>query len=157
MMRASLALLALLGLAALLSSGAARNMFAAPAVAPLRYVQTGAAPVQLMGPTVEMVYAQAPRRAALPQAMVLPELPSVELPYALIAEITDETGERIYGAVDAPGWIAPVGGILLISTALLPLLLAPGDEAFRRQQGDEQKVKSKFGEGRGVFRNMGKK
>jgi hypothetical protein len=41
----------------------------------------------------------------------------------------------------------------VIATALLPILLAPGEDAFNRQQGDEEKVKAKFGDGRGVFRN----
>jgi hypothetical protein len=158
MMRALLALFALLGLAAMMSSGSARNMFATPAVAPLRYGQS----VQLMSPQAGMVQpvyahaAAAQRRSTVPQAMVFPELP-VDLPYTLLAEIIDGDGERVYGAVDAPGWVAPVGGIAVIATALLPVLLAPGDDAFRRQQADEQEVKSKFGEGRGVFRNMGKK
>ena len=40
----------------------------------------------------------------------------------------------VYGAVDAPGWVAPVGGIAVIATALLPVLLAPGEEAFNRQR-----------------------
>lgn len=76
-----------------------------------------------------------------------------DLPYTLIAEVIDAEGERVYGAVDAPGWVAPVGGIAVIATALLPVLLAPGEQAFQRQQGDEAAVKSKFGDGRGVFRN----
>ena len=40
----------------------------------------------------------------------------------------------VYGAVDAPGWVMPVGGVLLIATALLPVLLAPGEEAFSQQR-----------------------
>lgn len=35
-----------------------------------------------------------------------------------------------YGAVDAPIAIPIVGGILAIATALLPILLRPGEEAF---------------------------
>jgi hypothetical protein len=102
-------------------------------------------------PLARPVYAQQPvasPRSPAPQAM--------ELPYALIAEIVDAGGERVYGAVDAPGWVAPIGGIAVIGTALLPVLLAPGEQAFTRQQGDEQKVKAQFGKGRGVFRR-GKK
>ena len=73
------------------------------------------------------------RRAASSPAMVLdmPDLPAVT---SLLAEIVDENGERVYGAVEAPGWVVPVGGLLAILTALLPVLLAPGDEAFRRQR-----------------------
>ena len=56
--------------------------------------------------------------------------------------------QRVYGAVDAPSWVAPVGGIAVIATALLPVLLAPGEEAFTRQQGDEEKVANQFGRDR---------
>lgn len=44
-----------------------------------------------------------------------------EIPFQLIAEIVDASGERVYGAVDAPVWIAPVAGIAAIATALLPV------------------------------------
>ena len=43
--------------------------------------------------------------------------------------------------MDAPGWVAPVGALAAVLTALLPVLLAPGDEAFRVQQGDEDRVR----------------
>ena len=81
--------------------------------------------------------------------MLLPETLSADLLSTanLLAEIIDETGERVYGAVDAPGWVAPVGGITVILTALLPVVLAPGEQAFNRQQGDEAKV-SKQGRGK---------
>jgi hypothetical protein len=90
--------------------------------------------VMPQGPTLKN------RRSAAPTA-VFPDLP-----VSLIAEIVDGGGERVYGAVDAPGWIAPVAGIAAIGTALLPILLAPGEEAFSRQQGDEEKVKNMFGD-----------
>ena len=35
-----------------------------------------------------------------------------------------------YGAVDAPPLVPIVGGILAIATALLPIALRPGEEAF---------------------------
>ena len=38
-----------------------------------------------------------------------------------LAEIVDATGERVYGAVEAPGWILPVASIAAIGTALLPV------------------------------------
>ena len=90
-------------------------------------------------------------RGAAP-AMLLDQ---IDLPAAttLLSELVDADGERIYGAVDAPNWVAPVGGVLAILTALLPVLLAPGDEALERQRGDEAAVASKqrgqiFGTGR---------
>jgi len=68
----------------------------------------------------------------------------IESTLPLIAEIVDASGERAYGAVDAPGWVAPVAGVGAIITALLPVLLAPGEEAFTRQQKDEDQVKGRF-------------
>lgn len=62
------------------------------------------------------------RRTGTPHALLLPDLPPLDhLPLNLIAEIVDADGERAYGAVDAPGWVAPVGGIAVILTALLPV------------------------------------
>lgn len=81
------------------------------------------------------------------------EIP-VDLPTALakvsslLAEIVDEeTGERIYGAVDAPPWVLPVGAFLAIGTSLLPVLLAPGEEALIQQRKDEAKFMEKTGQG----------
>ena len=89
------------------------------------------------------------RHRSTQPSMLLPETLSADLLSTanLLAEIIDETGERVYGAVDAPGWVAPVGGITVILTALLPVVLAPGEQAFNRQQGDEAKV-SKQGRGK---------
>jgi len=104
------------------------------------------------------------RRASAPVAMMpeVPDLPQLldqagaaadavaqHLPTNLLAEIVDGDGERVYGAVEAPAWVAPLGGIAAIGTALLPIALAPGEEAFSRQQGDEKTVNAKFGQGRG--------
>ena len=87
-------------------------------------------------------------RAPPPSAFLEPSA-LVDLPlFNLLAEIVDGDGERVYGAVDAPGYVAPLAGILAISTALLPVLLAPGDDAFRAQQDDEQKVANQFGRDR---------
>ena len=71
------------------------------------------------------------RRTPAPQALV----PAALLPTLIqLAEIVDQEGERIYGAVDAPSWVAPVGGIALISTALLPMCaaLAPCQAPWHR-------------------------
>ena len=46
---------------------------------------------------------------------------AIGIPFSLLAELVDADGERIYGAVDAPSWVAPVGGIAVIATALLPV------------------------------------
>ena len=34
------------------------------------------------------------------------------------------------GTVDAPGWVLPLGAVLVIGTSLLPLALKDGEEAF---------------------------
>ena len=54
-------------------------------------------------------------RTPAPQAL------APELPLQLLAEIVDASGERVYGAVEAPGWILPVAAIGAIGTALLPV------------------------------------
>ena len=56
-------------------------------------------------------------RASTPTALAMP----FDIPFSLIAELVDADGERIYGAVDAPSWVAPVAGIAAIGTALLPV------------------------------------
>ncbi|KAI2504275.1 hypothetical protein MHU86_10202 [Fragilaria crotonensis] len=48
-------------------------------------------------------------------------------PFVALAE---EADGYEYGAVDAPIGIAVVGGVLAVLTALLPLLLKGGEEAF---------------------------
>mmetsp|Transcript_2232 Transcript_2232/g.3847 ORF Transcript_2232/g.3847 Transcript_2232/m.3847 type:complete len:180 (-) Transcript_2232:116-655(-) len=103
-------------------------------------------------PTIAAARAQSPAMALSPTELSA-EL-SADLPTALakvsslMAEIVDsETGERIYGAVDAPLWVAPVGAILAIGTSLLPVLLAPGEKALIQQRKDEATFKEKIGQG----------
>lgn len=69
-----------------------------------------------------------------------------DLPLSLVAEILDADGERMYGAVEAPGWVLPTFALLAILTSLLPILLSPGEEAFQRQQVDEART---FGNDKG--------
>lgn len=56
----------------------------------------------------------AARRAASP-AMVF-DMADLPATMNLLAEIVDSDGERVYGAVEAPGWVLPVGGLLAILT-----------------------------------------
>ena len=99
-----------------------------------------------------LLHAAAPSmaRVATPPVAVLDQVVDHLPTFQLLSELVDADGERIYGAVDAPGWVAPLGGIVLIGTALLPILLAPGEEAFNQQRGDEETVQSQFGRGRGA-------
>ena len=66
------------------------------------------------------VLPQAAPRAAVARTPA-PQALAPELPLQLLAEIVDATGERVYGAVEAPGWILPVASIAAIGTALLPV------------------------------------
>jgi hypothetical protein len=67
--------------------------------------------------------------AATTAAMLVSVSSSLLLPLAAAAaEIVDDGYE--YGAVDAPIGIAVAGGILAILTALLPVALRGGEEAF---------------------------
>ena len=62
----------------------------------------------------------APRRAAAPVAAV--DFDTLHSVTTQIAELVDADGERVYGAVDAPGWVAPVGAVVIaFFTTLLPM------------------------------------
>ena len=61
----------------------------------------------------------APRRAAAPVAAI--DFDTLHSVTTQIAELVDADGERVYGAVDAPGWVAPVGAVVIaFFTTLLP-------------------------------------
>ena len=53
----------------------------------------------------------APRRAAAPVAAL--DFDTLHSVTTQIAELVDADGERVYGAVDAPGWVAPVGAVVI--------------------------------------------
>ncbi len=62
----------------------------------------------------------APRRAAAPVAAY--DFDTLHSVTTQIAELVDADGERVYGAVDAPGWVAPVGAVVIaFFTTLLPM------------------------------------
>lgn len=99
-------------------------------------------------PNAGALRASSTARVSTPPVALLDQL-DLHLPtFQLLAEIVDADGERVYGAVDAPGWVAPVAGIAAIGTALLPVLLSPGEEAFNQQRGDEETVSNQFGRDR---------
>jgi hypothetical protein len=78
-------------------------------------------PVAPAVPTV----ASAPPLAAMTAALLTAYLPLVPLVHAVV-----ENDDYEYGAVDAPIGLAVGGGILAILTALLPIALRGGEEAF---------------------------
>ena len=64
-----------------------------------------------------------------PSFLVASCLTLLSSPGAVLAEVADSNGEYVYGAVDAPISIGWGVGVLAIATSLLPILLAPGEEA----------------------------
>ena len=60
-------------------------------------------------------------------------------PLAAFAEQADD--EYVYGAVNAPGGIglAAVLGVLAILTAAVPVILAPGEDAFNEMKDRDEK------------------
>ena len=51
----------------------------------------------------------------------------------------------VYGAVAAPDWALPVGLVLIIATAAIPLILAPGEKALETQRENEETKGVTFG------------
>lgn len=49
-----------------------------------------------------------------------------------------------YGAVSAPDWVLPVGAVLAILTAAVPILLRPGEKALDQQRIDEKTTNNQF-------------
>ena len=121
----------------------------------------------------------APRRAAAPVAAF--DYDTLHSVTTQIAELVDADGERVYGAVDAPGWVAPVGAVVIaFFTTLLPMCarrsvarprnycglhtstahaaaslhsaLAPGEEAF---QGMQKAEEGRFGSRDGGIQGRG--
>lgn len=71
------------------------------------------------------VLALAPPRALTPPSTKAVAAAIASIPMAALAE------DYEYGAVAAPGWVLPLGAVLAIATALLPLVLRAGDDAQR--------------------------
>ena len=122
----------------------------------------------------------APRRAAAPVAFDTLDFDTLHSVTTQIAELVDADGERVYGAVDAPGWVAPVGAVVIaFFTTLLPMCarratparaiiaactptahsftslysaLAPGEEAF---QGMQKAEEGRFGAKGGGIQGRG--
>ena len=55
---------------------------------------------------------------------------AVTSPAAALAAASADTCGSECGTVDAPGWVLPLGAVLVIGTSLLPLALKDGEEAF---------------------------
>ena len=46
-------------------------------------------------------------------------------------EVAEKADDYQYGAVAAPSWALPLGAVLVIFTAAIPVLLKPGEEVCR--------------------------
>lgn len=72
-------------------------------------------------------------------------LPSVELTSSFIAAAAEvKPDDYVYGAVSAPDWALPLGAVLVILTAGIPILLKPGEEALDQQRENESITNNKF-------------
>eukprot|EP01041_Mallomonas_annulata_P008238 gene8238-16941_t len=60
-------------------------------------------------------------------------------------EVATKPDDYVYGAVSAPSWALPIGAILVILTAALPILLKPGEQALEQQRADEETKGTQFG------------
>ena len=60
------------------------------------------------------------------------------------AEAVDKPDDYVYGAVNAPGWVLPLGAVLVIATAAIPILLRPGENALEQQRINEEKTGTTF-------------
>jgi len=65
--------------------------------------------------------------------------------------LAEEAEDYEYGAVSAPPLVPIIGGLLAILTALLPIALRGGEEAFEEMKGD-----GTFGSGKDVLKSRKK-
>ncbi|CAM9603885.1 unnamed protein product [Choristocarpus tenellus] len=67
--------------------------------------------------------------------MSLSALPASQVVTALHSSVLAVSATVEPGTVNAPGWVLPLGAVLVILTAgAIPLLLKPGDDAAREMQ-----------------------
>lgn len=59
-------------------------------------------------------------------------------------EVAEKPDDYVYGAVNAPGWVLPLGAVLVIATAAIPILLRPGESALEQQRRNEEETGTTF-------------
>jgi hypothetical protein len=64
------------------------------------------------------------KRAVLNSIRVLPN----DVMSSLILAVETKPDGYVYGAVNAPGWVLPVGALVAVLTAAVPILLRPGEK-----------------------------
>ena len=67
----------------------------------------------------------------------------------VIEEVASKDG-YVYGAVNAPDFVLPLGALLIVLTAAIPFLLRPGEDALEQQRLNEEKKGNAFGSGDAV-------
>ena len=65
----------------------------------------------------------------------------------LVAFAIEEVDDYEYGAVSAPIGVAWAGGVLAVGTALLPIALQGGEEAFEEMKSQDKNTFGKTGNG----------
>ena len=61
----------------------------------------------------------------------------------------EKGADYTYGAVAAPGWALPLGAVLVILTAAIPILLKPGESALDQQRENEKVTGAEFNKRKG--------
>ena len=87
------------------------------------------------------------RHGALTMVADLPQHMELATSFLTAVEQAAKDPNYVYGAVAAPDWVLPLGGVLAILTAAVPILLKPGEEALEQQRRDEEETRSGFGYG----------
>jgi hypothetical protein len=60
------------------------------------------------------------------------------------AEVAEKSDSYVYGTVNAPSWVLPVGAVFAILTAAIPILLRPGEKALDQQRINEETTNTQF-------------
>ena len=71
-------------------------------------------------------------------AKAVPVMASIDMVPDTFSPLLIAASDGFYGTVDAPGWVLPLGGLLAVATALLPVLLRPGEEALDSMRENEK-------------------
>jgi len=63
---------------------------------------------------------------------------------SLLVAAANADPDYVYGQVNAPSWVLPVGAVAVIATAALPFFLRSGEAALEQQRINEEETGSGF-------------
>merc|ERR1719453_3072552 len=63
---------------------------------------------------------------------------------SMLISVAEKDPNYVYGQVNAPDFVLPLGAALVILTAAIPILLKPGEEALEQQRENEESVNNQF-------------